>query len=69
MGFLSTINPFSSSNEDTTEKVDNTEEVEVEPDQEDEDEEQFACDECGKEFNTKAGANIHAGQVHKDEEE
>lgn len=27
------------------------------------------CDTCGKEFETENGANIHAGQVHTEEEE
>ncbi|WP_276272365.1 hypothetical protein [Haloarcula litorea] len=30
----------------------------------DESDERFVCEECGEEFETKRGRNIHAGQVH-----
>lgn len=30
------------------------------------DEEKYECPECGKEFGTRKGLKLHAGQAHKD---
>ncbi len=31
-------------------------------------EEEYVCEDCGREFSNKRGLNIHRGQQHEDEE-
>lgn len=44
--------------------------IESAPDNHEENEAQdFACDECDKQFDTEHGRNVHVGIVHKDNSE